>query len=64
MPGITALMTLACCVMLLLGDREVRKCQKVTFTKDILSAGGQPHEDLTSEGEFNQTKDPEQQREH
>lgn len=32
---------LACCVMLLLGDREVRECQEVTFTKDILSAGGQ-----------------------
>ena len=27
--------------MLLLGDREVRECQEVTFTKDILSAGGQ-----------------------
>lgn len=27
--------------MLLLGDREVRECQEVTFTKDILSVGGQ-----------------------
>lgn len=40
-PGITTLTTLACCVMLLLGDKEVRECQEVTFTKDILSAGGQ-----------------------
>lgn len=40
-PGITTLTTMACRVMLLLGVREVRECQAVTFTKDILSAGGQ-----------------------
>lgn len=38
--------------MLLLGDREVRECQEVTLSKDILSAGGHSR--------FNQTRDSDQ----
>ncbi len=34
--------------MLLLGDREVRECQEVTFTKDILGARGQSQSRLGS----------------